>query len=138
MNAEWIIVDANIAFKALAAGRDDLRNPLNPSVPLRYFAPRFLFVELFKHKERLVRASHLEEEEVLEALYTLVSRIEFIQEADIPLGTWLEAHRLCKDVDEKDTPYVALTLHLEGRLWTEDNELKTGLQARGFASFFES
>lgn len=138
MNAEWVIVDTNIAFKALAAGRGDLRNPLNPSVPLWHFAPRFLFVELFKHKERLVRAARLEEEQVREALYTLVSRIEFIQEADIPLGTWLEAHCLCKDVDEKDTPYVALTLRLDGRLWPEDNELKTGLQARGFTSFFES
>ena len=95
-------------------------------------------MELFKHKERLVRATRMEEEEVLEALYTLISRIEFIQEADIPLGTWLEAHRLCKDVDEKDTPYVALTLHLYGRLWTEDEELKTGLHARRFTSFFQA
>lgn len=138
MNAERVLVDANIAFKALVAGRGDLRNPLNPSGPFRYFAPRFLFVELFKHTERLMRAARLEEEEVLEALYTLVSRIEFIQEADIPLGTWVEAHRLCKDVDEKDTPNVALTLHLDGRLWTEDDELKTGLQARGMTSFFGS
>jgi len=74
---------------------------------------------------------------VLEALYTLVSRIEFVPEVGIPLGTWMEAHRLCRTVDEKDTPYVALTLHLDGRLWTEDRELKSGLRANGFVSFFE-
>lgn len=136
MNADCVIVDANIAFKTLAAGRGDLRNPLSPAVPLRFFAPRFLFVELFKHKDRLIHASRLTEEEVLQALYTLVSRIEFIKEADVPLGTWMEAHRLCRYVDEKDTPYVALALHLEGRLWTEDAALKTGLQARGFDAFF--
>jgi predicted nucleic acid-binding protein len=136
VNADCVIVDANIAFKTLAAGRGDLRNPLSPAVPLRFFAPRFLFVELFKHKDRLIHASRLTEEEVLQALYTLVSRIEFIKEADVPLGTWMEAHRLCRYVDEKDTPYVALALHLEGRLWTEDAALKTGLQARGFDAFF--
>ncbi len=137
MNADCVIVDANIAFKTLAAGRGDLRSPLSPAVPLRFFAPRFLFVELFKHKDRLIHASRLTEEEVLQALYTLVSRIEFIKEADVPLGTWMEAHRLCRDVDAKDTPYVALALHLEGRLWTEDGALKTGLRGRGFDAFFE-
>lgn len=138
MNADCVIVDANLLFKALVAGRGDLRNPLSPSVPLRYVAPRFLFVELFKHQDRIMRASHLSEDQVLEALYTLVSRIEFVAEAGIPLGTWLEAHRLCRSVDEKDTPYVALTLHLDGRLWTEDQALKRGLRAKGFAAFFET
>ncbi len=137
MNADCVIVDANIAFKTLAAGRGDLRHPLSPAVPLRFFAPRFLFVELFKHKDRLIHAARLTEEEVLQALYTLVSRIEFIKEADMPLGTWLEAHRLCRDVDEKDTPYVAFALHLAGRLWTDDVPLKAGLRARGFDAFFE-
>jgi predicted nucleic acid-binding protein len=131
-------VDANIAFKTLAAGRGDLRSPLSPGVPLRFFAPRFLFVELFKHKDRLLRASHLTEQEILQALYALVSRIEFVNEGDIPLETWMEAHRLCRDVDEKDTPYVALALHLEARLWTEDAALKTGLRARGFERFLET
>lgn len=137
MNADCVIVDANIAFKTLAAGRGDLRNPLSPALLLRFFAPRFLFVELFKHKDRLIHAARLTEEEILQALYTLVSRIEFIKDADVPLGVWLEAQRLCRDVDEKDTPYVALTLHLDGRLWTEDAVLKTGLRARGFDAFFE-
>lgn len=40
-------------------------------------------------------------------------------------------------VDEKDTPYVALTLHLDGRLWTDDVELKRGLMAKNFDRFFE-
>lgn len=138
MSADCVIVDANIAFKALAGGRGDLRSPLSPVVPLRFFAPRFLFVELFKHKDRLLRASRLTEEEILQALYTLVSRIEFINEADIPLDRWMEAHRLCRDVDEKDTPYVALAIHLKARLWTEDAALKTGLRARGFEMFFDA
>lgn len=48
----------------------------------------------------------------------------------------MEAHRLCREVDEKDTPYVALTLHLDGRLWTDDDGLKTGLRPRRFDRFF--
>lgn len=49
----------------------------------------------------------------------------------------MEAHRLCHGVDLKDTPYVALTLHFDALLWTEDEELKTGLRAKGFDRFYE-
>lgn len=133
MSTECVIVDANIAFKCLNSGRGDLRRRLGPVSDPQFFSPRFLFVELFKHKERLARAANLSEGELLEALYSLISRVEFVNEANIPVGTWVEAHRLCKGVDENDTPYVALTLHLEGQFWTEDE----GLRAKGFHQFFE-
>lgn len=137
MNAARVVVDANLVFKALVAGRGDLRDRLDPSASFQFFSPRFLFVELFKHKERLARAAKVGEEELLAALHTLVARLEFVTEENIAIGTWMEAHRLCHDVDEKDTPYLALTLHLDGRLWTEDEELKRGLRAKGFDRFYE-
>ena len=136
MNANCVIVDANIAFKCLHAGRGDLRGRIGPGQHPQFFSPRFLFVELFKHKERLASAAKLPETALLEALYALVSRLEFVNEANIPVGTWAEAYRLCKGTDEKDTPYVALTLHLDGQLWTEDEQLKAGLRAQGFDRFF--
>lgn len=137
VNETVVIVDANLAFKALVTNRGDLRERLEASRKVELFSPRFLFVELFKHRERLARASGLVEDELVESLHTLVARLEFVNEANIPLGTWLEAYRLCKDVDEGDTAYVALTLHLDGRLWTEDRILKDGLRGRGFDQWFE-
>ena len=59
MNADCVIVDANIAFKCLHSGRGDLRERIGPGGHPNFFSPRFLFVELFKHKERLERASRL-------------------------------------------------------------------------------
>jgi len=137
MNADCVIVDANIAFKSLQSGRGDLRQRIGPGGHPQFFSPRFLFVELFKHKERLEAAANLSVSELLDALYALVSRLEFVQESNVPVGTWVEVHRLCKGIDAKDTPYVALTLYLDGRFWTEDKELKVALQARGFDRFFE-
>jgi predicted nucleic acid-binding protein len=137
MNADCVIVDANIAFRCLQSSRGDLRERVGPGGHPQFFSLRFLFVELFKHKERLARAAALPEEELLDALYALVSRLQFINEANIPVGTWVEAYRLCRGIDEKDTPYVALTLHLDGRFWTRDEELKGALRARGFDRFYE-
>ena len=105
-----IIVDANIAFRALASGRGDLRQWLDSPAGVRFIAPRFLFVELFKHKERLLKATRLTEEELLGALHALVACLEFSDETVIPVGTWMEAHRLCAPTDPKDTAYVALCI----------------------------
>jgi predicted nucleic acid-binding protein len=137
MNPDCVVVDANIAFKALVSERGDLRDRLDPSANAEFYTPGYLFVELFKHKARLARATGLTEGELLEALQSLVSRLEFVNEANISLGVWMEAHRLCKNVDEHDTPYIALTLHLDGRLWTEDAQLKQALRAKGFDGFYE-
>lgn len=138
MNPDVVVVDANIAFKCLRSNRGDLRARIGPSHNPHFFAPRYLFVELFKHKERIQSATAIEEGAVLDALYTLLARMEFVNEANIPIGTWVEAYKLCKGIDENDTPYVALTLHLDGRLWTEDGLLKSALRTRGFDRFFES
>jgi predicted nucleic acid-binding protein len=137
MSADCVIVDANIAFKCLVTGRGDLRERLGPGGHPQLFTPRFLFVELFKHKERLIRASCLPEEDLLAGLHTLLNQLTFVHEADISTEVWIGAFRLCKETDPKDTAYVALTLHLNGLFWTEDNELKTALRARGFNYFFE-
>lgn len=95
-------------------------------------------VELFKHKERIAAATELAEDDLLDCLNELLARINFIEEGAIPIGTWMEGRRLCADVDGKDAPFVTLTLHLDGRLWSDDNELKAGVLAKGFDRFFKT
>ena len=73
-----------------------------------------MLVELFKHRER----------------------IRFFDEDAISIGSWTEAWRLCRDVDENDVAYVALTLEVAGDLWTSDRELEAGLRRKGFTRFF--
>ena len=91
----------------------------------------------FKHKERIAEATTLSEEDLLECLSELLARVHFVEEGSITIGTWTEARRLCRDVDPKDAPFVALTLPLDGQLWTGDDELKAGLRARGFDQFYQ-
>ncbi len=44
-----------------------------------------------------------------------------------------KAYNLCKDIDEKDTAYVALTIELDTEFVTNDKELYNGLKSKGFA-----
>ena len=73
---------------------------------------------------------------LLSLLNTLLQRIRFFEEDAISLGSWTEAWRLCRDVDENDVAYVALALELEADLWTSDRQLEAGLRKKGFSRFF--
>ena len=95
-----------------------------------------VLVELFKLKEKIVEESQLSEEDILRFYYELIRRINIFKEKLIAKGNWKKALELCKDVDVTDTPHVALTLELDGFLWTGDKKLKEGLKKRGFDKFF--
>jgi len=131
-----VVVDTNILFAALLHKEARLREVILTDPVHRFFSPRFVMVELFKHKERIAAATELPEEELLDCLNELLARITFVEEGAIPIGTWMEGRRLCADVDRKDAPFATLTLHLDGRLWSGDAELKAGLLAKGFDRFF--
>lgn len=131
-----VVIDANRIFSALIAANGSLRRVLCDSTGYDFYRPKYVLVELFKHKERIATASGLDEPELLGLLHELLERITFFDEDAIGIGSWTEAWRLCRDVDENDTAYVALTLELEGKLWTSDRKLESGLRRLGFNSFF--
>ena len=131
-----IVVDTSILFASLIRRQTKLRQVLLTPSDQRFYSPRFVMVEIFKHKQRIAAATELSEDELLECLSAHLSRIVFIDEGVIPIGTWMEGRRLCADVDPKDAPFVTLTLHLDGRLWTTDAELEVALRAKGFTRFY--
>jgi predicted nucleic acid-binding protein len=103
---------------------------------LPFLRAQFLMVEIFKHKERILQKSKATEDEVYEILYRTLHKITFINEETISLENFIEAYKLCGNIDEKDTPFIALTLEIEGELWTNDVVLKRGLIKKGFDYFF--
>lgn len=131
-----IVLDSNIIFRALHSANSSVRTTLSKG-DCEFFAPNFLFVEIFKYKGKIRFNSKSTEEEILEYLVLLLQRVRFIPEDWVSLGCRIEAFRLCRDIDEKDTPFVALALDLDAELWTSDIVLKTGLLKKGFSHFFE-
>ena len=131
-----VVVDTNILFSALLSQKSDFAETLLGSEH-RFFVCELVLVELFKHKEKIVKASRLSEDDVLRAYYTLLRRITLFKEDRIAPEHRRAAYDLCVDIDVTDAPHVALTLELDGVLWTGDNTLKSGLKRKGFERFFE-
>ncbi|ASF44634.1 PIN domain-containing protein [Methylovulum psychrotolerans] len=131
-----IIVDTNIIFSALLHEKSRFLQVLLESRH-ELFICELILMELFKHKEKIIRLSQLPEHELIKLYYVLLKRLHIYKEELIGVENWQQAYGLCKSVDENDTPHVALTLELAGLLWTGDNKLKTCLQRQGFTDFFE-
>jgi predicted nucleic acid-binding protein len=133
---EPIIVDASILFSALL-GKESRFAQLILGSERRFFICESTVVELFKHKEKIVRLSKLTENELIRVLYVLLRRVTVCKEELIKEKIRRQAYDLCVDIDVADTPYIALTIQIGGLLWTGDKKLKKGLQKKGFNRFFE-
>ena len=131
-----VVIDTNVVFKALRLKYSSIREVLNQGT-YHFYAPKFLLVEIFKHKEKLLRNNKQPEDEFYEYLNLLLQRITFVNEDIISIGNYLEAYCLCKDFDELDVPFVALAIQLGCELWTYDEPIREGLKHKGFNLFFE-
>ncbi|WP_071189247.1 PIN domain-containing protein [Trichormus sp. NMC-1] len=131
-----IIVDTNILFSALLNSQSSFANLLFQG-EYSYFICELVLVELFKRKEKIIKVSQLSENEIVRIYQILLQRLNLYKEDLIAPDNRAAAYALCKDIDESDTPHVALTLELEGLLWTGDKKLKEGLIRKGFEKFFE-
>ena len=86
----------------------------------RFAAPNFVFVEIFRHKEKILKYSKLPEEELLEIFEHLLSNIYFIPDTTLSVASLRQAYHLCKNVDEADTLFVALSIEYNAPFWTGD------------------
>lgn len=132
---EVVIVDTNILFSTLL-GRTGriLRTLFHPE--RRFVICETALVELFEHKEKIIKAAKLSPEEVAAVYHRVLRRIEIYKEDLIPLEHWATAAELCGGIDDDDVYHVALTLTLDAALWTGNRELRRGLEAKGFHRFF--
>ncbi|RLD61014.1 MAG: DNA-binding protein, partial [Bacteroidetes bacterium] len=89
------------------------------------------------YKEKIQKYSSFDEGEILELLYNLLKNIHLFDENTLTKESLKIAFDLCNDIDLKDIPFVAVTIELDGLLWTGDKKLKNGLKIKGFNSFYE-
>jgi len=135
MTANAAVVDTNRVFSALIPKESAIRDTLLDT-GLKFYAPNFLISELHLHQKKLLKSSKLSESELHYYLNEIMGTIHFVPSDFISTTSRQRAYDLCKDIDVKDTPFIALCIELELPLWSGDLKLKNGLRANGFDHFF--
>jgi predicted nucleic acid-binding protein len=95
------------------------------------FAPDFIFEEIKKYEDRILKksGSNINFKEFTREIF---SNLVILPKLAIESDNWKKAHELCKDVDEKDTAFVALSLELNLPLLTRDKKLHEKLKNKQF------
>lgn len=101
-----------------------------------FYAPNFLITEIYTHEDKLIKNSKLSESEFYLYFNGIIERITFVPTDFIGISSRQKAYDLCKDIDIKDTPFIALAIDLDIQLWTGDKKLKDGLKLKGYQNFY--
>lgn len=126
-----IILDTNIVFSSILNSQSNIGEILfNNSSKLDFYSTEYLREEIDRHRNRILEIAKTSEEEVNEIIFQIYKKINFISDQQIPLKIWYDCAPLVRDID--DLPFVALTVYLDGVLWTGDMKLRNGLISKGF------
>lgn len=123
-----IVVDTNILFSALLNKSSAIHELIFYPRAFHFYAPELLIREIERYTEKIQQFSRLQKSEIVEAKFRLLDNVKVISEELISPGSWSKAYDLVKDIDEYDTPFVALALQLDCFLWTGDKKLSAGLR----------
>lgn len=127
-----IVVDTNIIFSALLSQDGRIADLLlNSQNSFEFYTPSYTLGELKNHKSKLLKLSGLTDDELDFLQGMIFKNIGLVNIENIPKTTFLKAYELTKDIDENDTPFVALALELSSFLWTGDKKLLNGLKQKG-------
>ena len=128
-----IIVDTNIVFSAILNSNSRIgKILLNSKEHFQFFSCNYLRIEIQRHRNKLLKLTKLSEYQLTELQELVTKHITFIDERLIPQDLLVKTETQLKAIDPDDTVFVALTKHLEGKLWTGDLQLYNGLKAKRF------
>ena len=128
-----IIVDTNIVFSAILNSQGKIGQLIiNGSKFFTFYTVGMLKDEIGEHKDKILKISGFTNEQFVKSYETITKRITFLDEILISDKELIKALDLVEDIDENDALFVALTNHLNGKLWTGDKKLIAGLQRKGY------
>jgi len=123
------VMDANVLMSILISGKASYRPILTY---YQFILPDFVFIEVDKYKNILLKKSKMQEDELRRWSYFVFSNITVLPYYVLANENIKKANELLKDIDLKDSSYVALGMQLDLILLTRDKPLLNGLKNRGY------
>lgn len=134
-----VLIDTNLLFSAIMKPDGKIAEIiLNSNFDLKIYGCYFSYIELFRHKEKIINLSKLEETELLEVMYQIIKKIEFVNEEQISEVEFKRAYNLSFDIDEKDTVFIAMANYFKIPVWSGDLKLIDGLRKKGYKNILNT
>ncbi len=114
-----VVVDANILFSALIKPSHNFKliSGLHNS-GVKLYSPQFVFEEIQKREEKILRFSKLNAYELKFVMGKLLKSLEIVSEP--VYESFLEESKQIFPEHLKDVPYFALCLSLNSPLWSNE------------------
>ncbi len=129
MNA--FVLDTNIIFSALLKNSAPRKIILSDIFDL--YAPEFLFTEIKKYEEIILKKTGLSKTNFNLLLLLIQSHIAVIPFEEFS-DFLKDAENIMVDIDIKDSPFLALALKLNISIWSNDNHLKEQTRVETYAT----
>lgn len=137
---DTFITDANVLFSCIISGKEQYQQIF---ADYKFFLPDYALTEIQHYQQLIKEKTKLSPEALKTFTLSLFDKVVVVPNFLISTNSYFKAFELCKDIDEKDTPYLALSIELDMKLLSKDVELITGLRAKGYhklltlSEFFE-
>ena len=117
-----LVIDTNVFMAGLL--KDSIVRKVLSSENIQFFIPEHALDELEKHKNTLIKKANINAAEFDEMVSLLLENIEVVPESKIK-AKFKEAKDVMKDIDIKDSPFIATVLSIEcGGLLTFDEHFQ--------------
>lgn len=114
-----LVCDTNVVFSALIAGGKTRELILTDQIDL--YAPEFFFTELDDHRTEISEKSNLHEDELGLLLNILFKDTEVVPKEEFK-DELSHASECIGETDPDDVPFLALALHLDADIWSDDGD----------------
>lgn len=114
------VIDSNILFGAIISSREIYFEILKK---FDLYTPDFALKEIEKYEQLILSKTRLAKKELNTFLVRLFRGITILPSIVIDKDSKQKAFELCKDIDEKDTPFIALAIELDIPFVTNDKKL---------------
>jgi predicted nucleic acid-binding protein len=127
-----LVVDSNIIFSSLIKGSKSaalqvIYSPWN----VEFYSPEETLEEFNKYSSILENKAR---EDFRELMFLIFSEIKIIP-AKYYASRINDAYEAVKEIDEKDAPFLALSMALNCPLWSDDKSLKSQNKVRVISTF---
>ena len=116
-----LVLDSNIIFSALIR-KSTTRNIILSDV-FELHAPEYIFAEITKHKELLLRKSKMTESDFNALLLLLQKHVHFVSKENYN-EKMVMAEDILREIDITDSPFLALAMALNCSIWSNDGHFK--------------